>query len=62
MKTLQHKGFRELVAEGGKVLTQAAEVAADERIYSPAVCLGKGARADTWKEVDPPADGEPVEG
>lgn len=62
MKTIQHKGFRELVAEGGKVLTQAAEVAAEERIYSPAVSLGKGARADAWKEVDPPVEGEPVEG
>ena len=58
MKTNQHKGFRELVPEEGKVLTQAAEVPENERIYATAVALGKGARADAWVEVDPPAPEE----
>lgn len=55
MKTIKNSYYRELVAEEGKVLTQAADVPAEERIYTPAVCLGKGTRADAWKEVDPPA-------
>lgn len=55
MKTVKHASFRELVADNGKVLTQSADVADDERIYATAVSLGKGTRADAWKEVDPPA-------
>ena len=55
MKTVKHANFRELIPEEGKVLTQAAEVPAENRIFATAVALGKGARADAWKEVDPPA-------
>lgn len=62
MKTIKHKeGFRELLPDEGKVLTQAADVAAEERIYATAVALGKGARVDAWVEVDPPAPDEEVD-
>lgn len=52
MITKKHADFRELVADQGKLLTQAAEVAAENRIYAKAVALGKGGRADAWAEVD----------
>ena len=55
MKTIKRSKFRELVPEEGKVLTQAANVPDEERIFASAVALGKGARADAWVEVDPPA-------
>lgn len=54
MKTIKHANFRELVADEGKRLTQSANVPDDERIYPVAVALGKGTRADAWKEVDAP--------
>ena len=52
MRTIQHKGFRELIPDAGKVLTQTAAVSPENRIYATAVALGKGARADAWTEVD----------
>ena len=62
MKTVKHANYRELIPEEGKVLTQSANVADEDRIYATAVALGKGARADAWKEVDAPEpEPEPVE-
>lgn len=55
MQTIVNEQYTELIADEGKVLTQANEV--DDRIYVKRVCTTK---PEEWEEVDAPQH-EPIE-